>query len=207
MDELSITSVIKVIFRCQFVMRFKILLFTGLFVATFVAADEADLIKELKEVPPEVEMVVRGAPVPLDEAVQEQVTTGLKTLLQTCRVDSKTSPLAFRKLNGSLPFNWQRATDPLRNTSYLLVSLGKLEKLRAGNKTVYAQKLLLETPQGNWPRKYMVTTDGRSAIQFSRCSGLVVVDIICIPEVLKQLPEDYARACSVLPPKSSELVK
>jgi len=188
-------------------MRCKILLFTSLLLAGTATADNADLIQELKEIPPEVEMSVAGTPVPLSQSVQDQVATGMTTLLQTCRIDSKTSTLAFQKLNGSLPFDWDRATDPLRNTSYLLVSLGKLAKLRAGNKTVYAQKLLLETPAGNWPRKYMVTSDGRNAIQFSRCSGLVVVDVICIPEVLAQLPKDYARACSVLPPKSSEVVK
>ncbi len=188
-------------------MRFFILLYGGLLLVNIANADNADLIKELKEIPLEVEMFSRGAPVPLPEAVQEQVATGIKTLLKTCRADSKTSPLAFKKFNKRLPFNWTRATDPLRNTSYLLVSLGKLEKLRAGNKTVYAQKILMETPEGNWPRKYIVTTDGRSEIQFGRCSGLVVVDIICIPELLEKLPKDYARACSVLPPKSSELVK
>jgi len=189
-------------------MRFKILLFCGFLLAVSTAsADNADLIQELKEIPPEVEMFVRGAPAPLPQAVQDQVVAGLTTLLQTCRVDSKSNPLVFQKMNGALPFNWDRATDSLRNTSYLLVSLGKLAKLRAGNKTVYAQKLLLETPEGNWPRKYMVTTDGRNAIQFSRCSGLVVVDVICIPEVLEKLPKEYGRACSVLPPKSSELVK
>ncbi len=189
------------------IMRLTIFLFSSFLLVSTASADTADLIKELKEIPPEVEMFVRGASVPLSEPVQEQVATGLKTLLQTCRVDSKTSPLAFKKLSGKLPFNWDRATDILRNTSYLLVSLGKLEKLRAGNKTVYAQKILMETPSGNWPRKYIVTTDGGNAIQFARCSGLVVVDIICIPDVLKQLPKDYGRACSVLPPKSSEIVK
>jgi len=189
------------------IMRVKIFIFCGLFIASLANADNADLISELKEIPPEVEMFVGGAPFPLSQAVQDQVAVGLKTLLQTCRVDSKTSALFFRKLNGALPFDWTRATDPLRNTSYLLVSLGKLEKLRAGNKTVYAQKLLLETPPGNWPRKYIVTTDGQDHIQFARCSGLVVVDIICIPDLLAKLPKDYARACSVLPPKSSELVQ
>jgi len=188
-------------------MRFKILLFIGVLMTEWVAADSADLIQELKEIPPEVELFVKGAPVVLPQPVQEEITTGLTTLLKTCRVDSKTSPRFFKKRNKSVPFNWDRATDPLRNTSYILVSLGKLEKLRAGSKLVYAQQLLLETPPGNWPRKYMVSTDGRSAIQFGRCSGLVVVDIICIPELLAKLPKDYARACSVLPPRSSELVQ
>lgn len=197
----------KAIFWCRKLMRVYLLIFFSFLLATIAHADNADLIEELKEIPPEVEMYVRGAPVPVSQPVQDQLASGLKTLLQTCRVDSKTSPLAFKKLNGRLPFNWQRATDPLRNASYILVSLGKLEKLRAGNKTVYTQKILMETPPGNWPKKYIVTTDGRNSIQFGRCSGLVVVDIICIPEVLDKLPKDYARACSVLPPKSSELVK
>lgn len=188
-------------------MRVTLYILGGILLANFASADSADLIKELKEIPAEVEMSVRGTPVPLSEPVQAQLITGLKTLLQTCRADSKTSPLAFKRFNRSVPFNWDRAIDPLRNTSYILVSLGKLEKLRAGNKTVYAQKILLETPEGNWPRKYMVTSDGRSPIRFTRCSGLVVVDVICIPEVLAHLPKDYARACSVLPPKSSEVVK
>jgi len=183
------------------------MIYCGVLLAGPLMADTADLIEELKEIPPEVELLVKGSPVPLEQNVQDQVAAGMKTLLQTCRIDSKTSPLAFRKMNGPLPFDWGRVTDPLRNTSYLMVSLGKLAKLRAGNKTVYAQRLLLETPAGNWPRKYMVTSDGRNAIQFARCSGLVVVDIICIPEVLSRLPKEYARACSVLPPKSSELVK
>ena len=170
-------------------------------------ADQADLIAELKEIPPEVEMMVKGNPVLMSQSVQDKVFTGMKTLLETCRIDSKTSPAPFRRLHGKTTFNWQRDTDPLRKTSYLLVSLGKLDKLRAGNKTVYAQRLLLETPDGNWPRKYMVTSDGQTPILFGRCSGLVVVDIICIPEVLANLPKDYARACSVLPPQSSEVVK
>jgi len=178
-----------------------------LLLAGSAIADQADLIEELKEIPPEVEMMVKGAPIPLAQSVQDKVATGLKTLLQTCRIDSKTSASAFTRLTGSRSFNWQRATDPLRKTSYLMVSLGKLAKLRAGNKTVYTQRLLLETPPGNWPRKYIVTSDGRAPILFGRCSGLVVVDIICIPEVLANLPKDYARACSVLPPSSSELVK
>lgn len=198
---------IRVILRCCWMMRLKILLFCNILLANIAAADTADLIKELKEIPPEAEMFSGGQPLPLTESVQEQVVTGLTTLLKTCRIDSKTSSLAFKKLNGRLPFDWDRAIDPLRNASYIIVSLGKLEKLRAGNKSVYTQKILMETPNGNWPRKYIVTTDGRTAIQFGRCSGLVVVDIICIPEILKNLPKDYARACSVLPPKSSELVK
>ena len=179
----------------------------GMLLSGPIAADNADLITELKEIPPEVEMLVRGNPVQMEQSVQDKVATGLKTLLQTCRTDSKTSPAAFSKLTGRLPFSWQRATDPLRNTSYLMVSLGKLAKLRAGNKIVYAQRLLLETPPGNWPRKYLATSDGRTEILFGRCSGLVVVDIICIPEVLANLPKDYARACSVLPPTTSEIVK
>jgi len=187
--------------------RLMIILLSGLLLANTVVADQADLIAELKEIPPEVEMLVRGNPVQMEQAVQDKIATGVKTLLQTCRIDSKTSPGAFRKWTGKLPFSWERATDPLRNASYLKVSLGKLAKLRAGNKTVYAQQLLLETPSGNWPRKYVATTDGRNEILFGRCSGLVVVDIICIPEVLRNLPKDYARACSVLPPSSSEIVK
>ena len=180
----------------------------GLLLAVPLGADQVDLVDELKEIPAEVELMVRGASVPLSQPAQDQVAQGMKTLLQTCRVDSKTSPAAFIKFNqGGVPFSWERVTDPLRNTSYLMVSLGKLEKLRAGNKSVYAQRLLMETPEGNWPRKYIATSDGRSAIQFGRCSGLVVVDIICIPEVLSQLPKDYSKACRVLPPKSGEVVK
>ncbi len=182
-------------------------LLLGMLVSGPTVADNADLITELKEIPPEVEMFVRGSPVQMEQSVQDKISTGIKTLLQTCRIDSKTSPAAFRRMHGKTPFNWQRATDPLRNTSYLMVSLGKLAKLRAGNKIVYAQRLLLETPPGNWPKKYLATSDGRTEILFGRCSGLVVVDIICIPEVLANLPKDYARACSVLPPTSSEVVK
>lgn len=189
------------------IMRLTLFILGCSMVAGSAFAESTDLIKELKEIPPEVEMFVRGVPVPLAQSVQDQVSSGLQTLLETCRVDSKTSPLAFKRLNGPLPFNWDRAIDPLRNTSYLMVSLGKLAKLRAGNKTVYAQRVMMETPPGNWPRKYLVTNDGRNSIQFARCSGLVVVDVICIPEVLAQLPKDYARACSVLPPRSSELVQ
>lgn len=187
--------------------KIMISLLFGILVSGSAIADNADLITELKEIPPEVEMLVRGNLVQIEQEAQDKIAAGLTTLLQTCRIDSKTSPAAFSKLTGRLPFSWQRATDPLRNTSYLMVSLGKLAKLRAGNKTVYAQRLLLETPPGNWPRKYLVTTDGRNEILFGRCSGLVVVDIICIPEVLKNLPKDYARACSVLPPTSVEIVK
>jgi len=187
--------------------RMTITLLSGLLLSGVATADQADLIEELKEIPPEVEMLVRGNPVQFEQDMQDKIALGMKTLLQTCRIDSKTSPAAFRRLTGKLPFSWQRATDPLRNTSYIMISLGKLDKLRAGNKTVYAQKLLLETPAGNWPRKYLATTDGRNEILFGRCSGLVVVDIICIPDVLKHLPKDYAKACSVLPPSSSDIVK
>ena len=170
-------------------------------------ADEVDLVEELKEIPVEAEIMQRGVPIPITEELQNKLADTMKVLLQTCRVDSKTNPRSFRKLNKGVPFNWDRVVDPLRNASYIHVSLGKLDKLRAGTKTVYARELLLETPPGNWPKKYMVSSDGRSNIQFSKCSGLVVVDVICMPGILEHLPKDYGRACRVLPPNSSQAVK
>ena len=170
-------------------------------------ADEVDLIEELKEIPVEAHIMQKGAPIPITEELQNRIADQMKILLQTCRIDSKTNPRSFRKLNKGVPFSWDRVTDPLRNASYIHVSLGKMDKLRAGSKTVYARELLLETPPGNWPRKYMVSTDGRTNIQFAKCSGLVVVDVICMPGVLEHLPEDYGRACRILPPNSSEVLK
>jgi len=170
-------------------------------------ADQVDLIEELKEIPVETQIMQKGVSIPISEALQNQIADQMKVLLQTCRVDSKTNPRSFRKLNKGVPFSWDRVTDPLRNASYIHVSLGKLDKLRAGSKTVYARELLLETPPGNWPRKYMVSTDGRTNIQFAKCSGLVVVDVICMQGVLEYLPKDYGRACRILPPNSSKVLK
>ena len=138
-------------------------------------------------------------PVPLAQEVQDKLVDSMKTLLKTCRVDSKTRPSAFIRYNNGIPFDWDRASDPLRGTSFIKVSLGKLDKLIAGNKSVYSKHLMLETPVGNWPKKYIVAYDGRGAIQFAKCSGLVVVDIVCLPGVREHMPKDYAQACRVLP--------
>jgi hypothetical protein len=163
-------------------------------------ADNIDLIDLLGELPPETELVQKGVKIPLDEASQSKMVGAMKTLLETCRADSKTRHSLFRTFNKGVPFDWERSTDALRGTSFIKVSLGKLEKLRAGNKNVYAKYLLLETPPGNWPRKYMVAYDGGgTAIQFTNCSGLVMVDLICMPEIRDHLPNSYAPACKVLP--------
>lgn len=164
-----------------------------------VWADTVDLVELLGELPAETELVQKGVKIPLDAATQNKVGGALKTLLETCRADSKTRPLLFRQFNKGVPFEWERSTDPLRGVSFIRVSLGKLEKLRAGNKNVYAKYLLLETPPGNWPGKYMVAYDGSTSIQFTRCSGLVTVDLICLPEIRDHLPRSYAPACKVLP--------
>ncbi|MDT8405023.1 hypothetical protein [Sulfuriflexus sp.] len=170
-----------------------------LLLAQGVHADTVDLVDLLGELPPTSELVQKGVEIPLDEPTQNKVSGALKTLLETCRADSKTRPSMFRKFNNGVPFEWGRSTDPLRGASFIKVSLGKLEKLRAGNKNVYAKYLLLETPPGNWPRKYMVAYDGSTAIQFTTCSGLVTVDLICLPGIRDHLPKSYAPACKVLP--------
>lgn len=170
-------------------------------------ADMIDLIDEVGATPPEAMIYRQGKQVSLDQATQDKVSAALRTLLESCRADSKTRASLFRKYNKDYPFNWDRATDPLRGVSYIQVSLGKLEKLRAGNKNVYAKHLLLETPAGNWPRKYMVAYDGSTAIQFTKCSGLVTVDIICMPEIREHLPESYAPACKVVPDMKDEADK
>lgn len=162
-------------------------------------ADTVDLIDLLDEIPAETELVQKGVKIPLNDAAQVKVGEAMKVLLETCRADSKTRRSLFRKYNKGVPFDWERSTDMLRGTSFIKVSLGKLEKLRAGNKNVYAKYLLLETPAGNWPRKYMVAYDGSTAIQFTKCSGLVTVDLICLKEINEFLPKDYAEACRVLP--------
>ena len=162
-------------------------------------ADMVDLVELLGEFPANSELIRNGVDIPLDDDTQQKVSSALKTMLQTCRVDSKTRASAFRKFNKNIAFEWERSTDPLRGTSFIKVSLGKLEKLRAGNKNVYAKYLLLETPAGNWPRKYMFAYDGSTSILFSKCSGLVTVDLICMPGVREHMPESYAPACKVLP--------
>ena len=173
--------------------------FLSLLLAQGVHADTVDLVDLLGELPPTSELVQKGVEIPLDAPTQNKVSGALKTLLETCRSDSKTRPSLFRKFNNGVPFEWDRSTDPLRGTSFIKVSLGKLEKLRAGNKNVYAKYLLIETPPGNWPRKYMVAYDGSTAIQFTTCSGLVTVDLICMPGIRDHLPKSYAPACNVLP--------
>jgi len=178
------------------------LVFFAVLISFSAVADVTDLVDELREIPSEAELITRGLNVPLSEAVQVKLVDGMKTLLKTCKVDSKTRPSAFNKFNKDLPFSWQRATDPLRNTSYISVSLGKLEKLRAGNKSVYAKSIMLETPNGNWPRKFIAVSDGRNTIQFTKCSGLVVVDIICMKGVKSSMPKNYSQACKVLPKDS-----
>jgi len=188
-------------------LRNIIITFLALLATNVSLADQVDLIDELKEIPVETKIMQRGKEIPIDEALQNRIADQMKILLQTCRVDSKTNARAFRKLNKGVPFSWDRVTDPYRNASYIHVSLGKLDKLRAGTKTVYARGLLLETPPGNWPRKYMVSTDGRTNIQFTQCSGLVVVDVICMKGVLEHLPKEYARACRILPPETSDKLK
>lgn len=162
-------------------------------------ADTVDLVELLGEFPANSELIRKGVDIPLDALTQKKVSAALKTMLETCRADSKTRVSLFRKFNKGVPFEWERSTDPLRGTSFIKVSLGKLEKLRAGNKNVYAKYLLLETPSGNWPRKYMVAYDGSTSIMFSKCSGLVTVDLICMPGVREHMPKSYAPACRVLP--------
>ena len=175
------------------------LFFLAMLLPFSLRADNIDLIELLGELPPETQLVQNGIEIPLDSTIQGKVGGALKTMLETCRADSKTRASLFRKFNKGVPFDWERSTDALRGTSFIKVSLGKLEKLRAGNKNVYAKYLLLETPAGNWPRKYMVAYDGSTAIQFTKCSGLVTVDIICMPGIREHLPTSYASACKVLP--------
>lgn len=175
------------------------LFFLTMLLPNGLRADNIDLIDLLGELPPETELVQNGRTIALDTSIQGKLGGALKTMLETCRADSKTRRSLFRQFNKGLPFDWERSTDALRGTSFIKVSLGKLEKLRAGNKNVYAKYLLLETPAGNWPRKYMVAYDGSTAIQFTKCSGLVTVDIICMPGVREHLPKGYAAACKVLP--------
>lgn len=187
-------------------MRFllkKISLVLLVSIPAIVYADIADLVDELQELPVEAELVKQGVPVQLANDTQAKLVETMKTLLKTCRIDSKTRPSVFNSYNNGLPFDWYRASDTLRGTSYIKVSLGKLEKLVAGNKSVYAKQLMMETPAGNWPKKYIVAYDGRGAIQFAKCSGLVVVDIICMPGVRENMPKDYTQACRVLPEDSS----
>lgn len=175
------------------------LFFLAMLLSPGLRADTVDLVELLGEFPANVELVSKGVDIPLDATTQKKMSAALKTMLETCRADSKTRASLFRKFNNDLPFEWDRSTDPLRGTSFIKVSLGKLEKLRAGNKNVYAKYLLLETPPGNWPRKFMVAYDGSTSIMFSKCSGLVTVDLICMPGVREHMPESYAPACRVLP--------
>lgn len=181
-------------------MKSSITLFLlGILLPAVAQAENIDLIDQLGALPPETELVQKGRIISLDAATQLKVGASMKTLLETCRADSKTRNSLFREFNKGVPFDWARSTDTLRGTSFIKVSLGKLEKLRAGNKNVYAKYLLLETPTGNWPSKYMVAYDGSTTIQFTRCSGLVVVDIICMPEMREHMPKGYAPACQVVP--------
>ena len=182
--------------------KISVLLLVG--TSTLVCADVTDLVDVLQELPAEAELIKNGVPVPLVDDAQAKLVENMKTLLKTCRIDSKTRPSAFRRYNGGLPFDWYRASDPLRGTSFIKVSLGKLQKMVAGNKSVYAKQLMMETPAGNWPEKYIVAYDGRGAIQFSKCSSLVVVDIICMPGVRENMPKDYMQACKVLPGGDSD---
>lgn len=158
----------------------------------------ADLIDELKEIPPAAQVVVHGTTQPVSPEQTPAVLEAMKTLLKGCRSDSKTQPSAFKPYD-KYPYDWDRARDALRRTSYIDVSLGKLEKLPAGNKLVYTKYIMLETPPGNWPAKYLAVNDGEQTIRFGGCNGFDVVKLICMPGIMAYMPEGYAAACKVTP--------
>lgn len=178
----------------------------GLTLASSVLA--ADLVDELKTIPANAELVVRGKPMPVSEALQTEVIDMLKGILAGCKTDSKTRPSAFRKFDRkALPFDWQRSRDYLRRVSYISASLGKLEKLNAGNKSVYAKHIMLETPPGNWPRKYAVIYDGQQSIRFTNCNGFDVVELICTDGIREHMPERYLAACKAMPAEMKQVAK
>jgi hypothetical protein len=173
------------------------LLLVGL--ALPLVAAQIDLVDELKNTPASAELVVRGKPIPLDDALQKEVIDMLKGVVGGCKTDSKTRPSAFNEFDNNLPFDWERARDPLRRVSYISASLGKLDKLTAGNKSVYSKYIMLETPPGNWPRKYAAIYDGQQSIRFTNCNGFDVVELICTSGIREHMPTEYLSACKTLP--------
>lgn len=175
---------------------------TGLLLASLampLPAAEVDLVDELASTPASAELVVRGKQIPLDEPLQKEVIDMLKGVVGGCKTDSKTRPTAFSEFDKNLPFDWERARDPLRRVSYISASLGKLEKLTAGNKSVYSKHIMLETPSGNWPRKYAAIYDGQQTIRFTNCNGFDVVELICTSGIREHMPSQYLAACKTLP--------
>ncbi len=186
----------------------KSLFITGLAgLALTASAVAADLVDELKSIPASAELVVHGKPAPVSEELQSEIIDMLKGILAGCRTDSKTRPGAFREFDRkALPYDWQRSRDYLRRVSYISASLGRLEKLNAGNKSVYAKHIMLETPPGNWPRKYAVIYDGQQSIRFTNCNGFDVVELICTDGIREHMPERYLAACKALPPEMKSAV-
>ena len=138
---------------------------------------------------PQAELTVSSpeADAELEGEARAVVLRHLRLLLARCSLDSIQHPVAF-------PLDDAAAWSAAASGPRLQVRLGRVETFGWLQGRAAFSELLLELPPGAYPG-HLLGRGPEGIVQFTKCSGSDLLELVCLRELGPLLPATYGQAC------------